>query len=165
MQSLTPDAATVAAGAPVEVDLTPIADGQIVKVFWRGKLIFVRHRTRQEIKAAEDVNVATLRDPQTDSARVKEGHAKWLIVYGNCTHLGCVPLGHQGEYEGWFCPCHGSIFDTVRPRSRRSGPDQPARPALCLHCPIPRSSSAKRLRRNSATASFSATVHSIRRYS
>ena len=53
-----------------------------------------------------------LRDPQPDSARVKPGHAPWLVVYGNCTHLGCVPLGHQGEYEGWFCPCHGSIFDT-----------------------------------------------------
>jgi ubiquinol-cytochrome c reductase iron-sulfur subunit len=112
VQSLTPDAATVAAGAPVDVDLTPIAEGQIVKVFWRGKLIFIRNRTPAEIKAAEDVNVATLRDPQADSARVKEGHAKWLVVYGNCTHLGCVPLGHQGEYEGWFCPCHGSVFDT-----------------------------------------------------
>jgi ubiquinol-cytochrome c reductase iron-sulfur subunit len=112
IQSLAPDAETIAAGAPIEVDLTPIAEGQIVKVFWRGKLIFVRHRTPAEIKAAEDVNVPALRDPQPDSARVKEGHAPWLIVYGNCTHLGCVPLGHQGEYEGWFCPCHGSIFDT-----------------------------------------------------
>src|SRR4051812_16832178 len=110
--SLAPDAATVAAGAPVELDLSPIAEGQIVKVFWRGKLIFVRHRTAAEIKAAEDVNIATLRDPQPDSARVKPGHAPWLIVYGNCTHLGCVPLGQQGEYKGWFCPCHGSVFDT-----------------------------------------------------
>jgi ubiquinol-cytochrome c reductase iron-sulfur subunit len=112
VQSLAPDAQTIAAGAPIEVDLAPIAEGQIVKVFWRGKLIFVRHRTPEEIKEAEDVNVAALRDPQPDSARVKPGHAPWLIVYGNCTHLGCVPLGHQGEYGGWFCPCHGSIFDT-----------------------------------------------------
>jgi ubiquinol-cytochrome c reductase iron-sulfur subunit len=112
VQSLAPDAATVAAGAPIEVDLTPIAPGQIVKVFWRGKLIFVRHRTEEEIAAANDVNLAALRDPQPDSARVKEGHAPWLIVYGNCTHLGCVPLGQQGEYKGWFCPCHGSVFDT-----------------------------------------------------
>jgi ubiquinol-cytochrome c reductase iron-sulfur subunit len=112
VQTLAPDAATVAAGAPIEVDLGPIAEGQIVKVFWRGKLIFVRHRTPEEIKAAEDVNVAQLRDPQADSARVKPGKEPWLIVYGNCTHLGCVPLGHQGPYEGWFCPCHGSIFDT-----------------------------------------------------
>ncbi|TDR88118.1 ubiquinol-cytochrome c reductase iron-sulfur subunit [Enterovirga rhinocerotis] len=110
--SLAPDAAVIAAGAPVDVDLAPIQAGQIVKVFWRGKLIFVRHRTADEIKSAEDVNVATLRDPQADSARVKPGHAAFLIVYGNCTHLGCVPLGHEGEYKGWFCPCHGSVFDT-----------------------------------------------------
>jgi ubiquinol-cytochrome c reductase iron-sulfur subunit len=110
--SMAPDAETVAAGAPVELDLAPIAEGQIVKVFWRGKLIFVRHRTAEEIKAAEDVDLASLRDPQPDAARVKEGHAPWLVVYGSCTHLGCVPLGQQGEYKGWFCPCHGSVFDT-----------------------------------------------------
>src|SRR5918996_6606828 len=85
VQSLAPDAATVAAGAPVEVDLTPIAVGQIVKVFWRGKLIFVRHRTPQEIEEARSVNVASLPDPQTDEARVKDGKAEWLVVYGNCT--------------------------------------------------------------------------------
>jgi ubiquinol-cytochrome c reductase iron-sulfur subunit len=112
VSSLAPDAATVAAGAPVEVDLTPIAEGQIVKVFWRGKLIFIRHRSAEEIKSAEDVNVSSLRDPQPDAARVKEGKPQWLIVYGNCTHLGCVPLGNSGEYNGWFCPCHGSVFDT-----------------------------------------------------
>jgi ubiquinol-cytochrome c reductase iron-sulfur subunit len=110
--AMAPDADTVAAGAPVELDLTPIAEGQIVKIFWRGKLIFVRHRTEAEIKAAQDVNLNLLRDPQPDSARVKESHADWLVVYGNCTHLGCVPLGHAGEYNGWFCPCHGSVFDT-----------------------------------------------------
>lgn len=109
---MQPDAATIAAGAPVDVDLAPIAEGQIVKLFWRGKLIFVRHRTSAEIKAAEDVDLASLKDPQPDSERVKEGHAQWLVVYGSCTHLGCVPLGHQGQYEGWFCPCHGSVFDT-----------------------------------------------------
>ncbi len=112
VQTLAPDAATVAAGAPIDVDLTPIAEGQIVKVFWRGRLIFVRHRTADEIKAAQDVEIAALRDPQPDTARVKEGKAPWLVVYGNCTHLGCVPLGQQGEYKGWFCPCHGSVFDT-----------------------------------------------------
>ena len=111
--AMAPDAETVAAGAPVELDLTPIAEGQIVKIFWRGKLIFVRHRTAEEIKAAQDVNLNTLRDPQPDSARVKPGKEQWLVVYGNCTHLGCVPLGNQGEYHGWFCPCHGSVFDTA----------------------------------------------------
>ena len=112
VSQMAPDAVTVAAGAPVELDLTPIAEGQIVKIFWRGKLIFVRHRTAAEIEAAEKTPLADLRDPQADSARVKEGKAQWLIVYGNCTHLGCVPLGQQGEYKGWFCPCHGSVFDT-----------------------------------------------------
>lgn len=112
VSSLAPDAETVAAGAPVELDLAPISEGQIVKVFWRGKLIFVRHRSEAEIKAAEDVDVAALRDPQADSARTKQGKAQWLVVYGSCTHLGCVPLGNQGPYNGWFCPCHGSIFDT-----------------------------------------------------
>ncbi|MGN6449189.1 MAG: ubiquinol-cytochrome c reductase iron-sulfur subunit, partial [Brucella intermedia] len=69
---------------------------------------------------AQDVDVASLRDPQPDSARVKEGHAKWLIVYGNCTHLGCVPLGESGSFGGWFCPCHGSTYDTAG--RIRSGP-------------------------------------------
>jgi ubiquinol-cytochrome c reductase iron-sulfur subunit len=112
ISQMNPDASTIAAGAPIEVDLAPIADGQLIKVFWRGKPIFVRHRTQKEIKEAEDVQVNSLRDPQPDSARVKEGHAQWLIVYGNCTHLGCIPLGNQGPYGGWFCPCHGSVFDT-----------------------------------------------------
>jgi ubiquinol-cytochrome c reductase iron-sulfur subunit len=112
ISQMNPDASTVAAGAPIEVDLAPIANGQMIKVFWRGKPIFVRHRTEEEIKAADKVEMSALRDPQPDSARVKEGHAQWLIVYGNCTHLGCIPLGNQGPYGGWFCPCHGSVFDT-----------------------------------------------------
>jgi ubiquinol-cytochrome c reductase iron-sulfur subunit len=112
ISQMAPDAATVAAGAPVEMDLGPIAEGQIVKIFWRGKLIFVRHRTKKEIEEAQNVALADLRDPQPDSARVKEGHSQWLVVYGNCTHLGCVPLGNEGQFHGWFCPCHGSVFDT-----------------------------------------------------
>jgi ubiquinol-cytochrome c reductase iron-sulfur subunit len=112
MSSLAPDAEIVAAGAPVELDLAPIAEGQIVKLFWRGKLIFVRHRTEKEIADARATPLDELIDPQADQARVKEGHDQWLVVYGNCTHLGCVPLGHQGPYNGWFCPCHGSVFDT-----------------------------------------------------
>lgn len=110
--SMAPDAETIAAGAPLEVDLTPIQEGQIVNVFWRGKLIFVRSRSEKEIKEASEVKLSDLIDPQSDSARVKQGHAKWLVVYGNCTHLGCVPIGHQGQYEGWSCPCHGSLYDT-----------------------------------------------------
>jgi len=110
--SMAPDAEVIAAGAPVDVDLAPIQPGQIIKVFWRGKLIFVRNRTEKEIKDAEDVKLSDLLDPQPDSARVKPGHANWLVVFGSCTHLGCVPLGHEGPFEGWFCPCHGSVYDT-----------------------------------------------------
>ncbi|MFC5553965.1 ubiquinol-cytochrome c reductase iron-sulfur subunit [Methylobacterium iners] len=111
--SMAPDAETVAAGAPLEVDLTPIQEGQIITVFWRGKLIFVRNRTDKEVKDSEAVQLSDLIDPAPDSARVKEGHAKWLVVYGNCTHLGCVPIGHSGQYDGWSCPCHGSVFDSA----------------------------------------------------
>jgi ubiquinol-cytochrome c reductase iron-sulfur subunit len=112
ISQLAPDAQTIAAGAPVDLDLAPIAEGQSIKLFWRGKLIFVRHRTAAEIEAARKVDVSSLRDPQADDTRVKAGKAQWLVVFGNCTHLGCVPLGNSGEYNGWFCPCHGSVFDT-----------------------------------------------------
>ena len=117
VSQLAPDAQTVAAGAPVDVDLAPIAEGQAIKLFWRGKLIFVRHRTKKEIDEAKAVDIATLRDPQTDEQRTKPGHEPFLIVYGNCTHLGCVPLGNapgdpKGDFDGWFCPCHGSHYDS-----------------------------------------------------
>lgn len=108
-------AADTLAMSTTEVDLSPVAVGQSVTVMWRGKPVFIRHRTEREIKEAEDVNVADLRDKQTDEQRVKK--AEWLIVIGVCTHLGCVPLGQKpgdprGEYDGWFCPCHGSVYDT-----------------------------------------------------
>jgi len=109
---MNPDASTVAAGAPVEVDLAPIAEGQVIKVFWRKKPIFISHRSKKEIEEAQNVNVATLPDPQPDSARIKAGHDQWLVAIGICTHLGCIPLAHQGDYGGWFCPCHGSQYDT-----------------------------------------------------
>ena len=113
ISQMNPDASTIAAGAPVEIDLAPIAEGQIVKVFWRSKPIFIFHRTKKEIEAAQKVNVADLRDPQSDAERVKKGHEQWLVVIGICTHLGCIPLAHQGDYGGWFCPCHGSEYDTA----------------------------------------------------
>jgi ubiquinol-cytochrome c reductase iron-sulfur subunit len=117
ISQLAPDAQTVAAGAPIDLDLAPIAEGQAIKLFWRGKLIFVRHRTKKEIDEARAVNVATLPDPQADADRVKAGHEQFLVVYGNCTHLGCVPLGNapgdpKGDFDGWFCPCHGSHYDS-----------------------------------------------------
>jgi ubiquinol-cytochrome c reductase iron-sulfur subunit len=109
---MNPDASTIAAGAPIEVDLSPIAEGQVIKVFWRGKPIYVNHRTKKQIEEAENVDVAKLPDPQPDSARVKPGHSQWSVLIGICTHLGCIPIAHQGPYDGYFCPCHGSIYDT-----------------------------------------------------
>ncbi|QEN89990.1 ubiquinol-cytochrome c reductase iron-sulfur subunit [Labrys sp. KNU-23] len=112
ISQMNPDKATIAAGVPVEVDLTPIPEGQSVKIFWRGKPIFIRHRTKAEIAAAEDVKLSDLKDPQADADRVKKDQAQWLIVVGICTHLGCIPLVNEGSYHGWFCPCHGSVYDT-----------------------------------------------------
>jgi ubiquinol-cytochrome c reductase iron-sulfur subunit len=109
IDQMNPDASTLAL-ASIEVDIGAIAEGQIVTVKWRGKPVFIRHRTPKEIEEAVDTPLSELRDPQTDAERVKK--APWLIVVGVCTHLGCVPLGHQGKYDGWFCPCHGSVYDT-----------------------------------------------------
>jgi ubiquinol-cytochrome c reductase iron-sulfur subunit len=117
---LNPDASTVAAGAPIEVDLGPIAEGQVIKVFWRSKPIFISHRTKKEIEEARKVDVARLPDPQPDDKRVKPGHDQWLVLIGICTHLGCIPIAHQGLYDGFFCPCHGSVYDTSG--RIRSGP-------------------------------------------
>ena len=107
---MNPDASTIAAGVPIEVDLAPIAEGQIVKVFWRGNPSFVSHRTAKEIAEARKVDVASLPDPQSDQDRVQK--PEWLICSGVCTHLGCIPLAHEGDYGGFFCPCHGSQYDT-----------------------------------------------------
>jgi ubiquinol-cytochrome c reductase iron-sulfur subunit len=107
----------VLALSSVELDIAPIAEGSGVTVKWQGKPIFVRHRTQAEIKEAEDVQLSQLIDPQTDSARVKPDHAQWIVLIGICTHLGCIPLGNKpsdprGDWGGWFCPCHGSQYDT-----------------------------------------------------
>ena len=109
---MNPDASTIAAGAPIDVDISPIAEGQVIKVFWRGKPIFINHRTKKEIEEAQSVPLASLPDPQPDSARVKQGHEQWQVLIGICTHLGCIPLAHQGDYDGYFCPCHGSQYDS-----------------------------------------------------
>jgi len=109
---MNPDSSTIAAGAPIEVDLAPIPVGQGIKVFWRGKPIYINNRTPKEIEEARTVNVASLPDPATDQSRVKKGHDQWLVVIGICTHLGCIPIDHKGDYDGFFCPCHGSQYDT-----------------------------------------------------
>ncbi len=102
----------VEALASTEVDLTNIKLGEEKKVMWRGKPVSVRRRTPEEIAEAKSVDLKELRDPQEDSARVKPGKEEWLITIEICTHLGCIPIAGQGEYKGWFCPCHGSQYDT-----------------------------------------------------
>jgi len=109
IDQMNPDASTLAL-ASIEVDIGAIAEGQIVTVKWRGGPVFIRHRTKKEIDDAVNTPLSDLKDPQTDQARVKK--PEWLIVVGICTHLGCVPLGHEGPYDGWKCPCHGSVYDT-----------------------------------------------------
>jgi ubiquinol-cytochrome c reductase iron-sulfur subunit len=109
IDQMNPDASTLALSS-IEVDLSPIAEGQILTVKWRGGPVFVRHRTKKEIDEAVNVDISELRDPQTDAERVKK--PEWLITSGVCTHLGCVPIGHEGKYGGWLCPCHGSVYDT-----------------------------------------------------
>ncbi|HIJ37308.1 MAG TPA: ubiquinol-cytochrome c reductase iron-sulfur subunit [Rhodospirillaceae bacterium] len=114
IHSMNPSADTLAMSS-TEVDLTPIAEGQAITVTWRGKPVFIRHRTAAEIDAASQVTLTDLRDPESDETRVKK--PQWLILVGICTHLGCIPLGQKpsdprGEYGGWYCPCHGSVYDT-----------------------------------------------------
>jgi len=120
INNLNPAADTLAL-ASIEVNVQPIQVGQAITVSWRGQPLFIRHRTPEEIKEAEAVPLSELRDPQTDNARVtdldKKVRPEWLIMVGVCTHLGCVPLGNKpgqpkGPFGGWFCPCHGSAYDT-----------------------------------------------------
>ncbi len=110
--------ADVLALASIEVDLSAIQPGQAIKTSWRKQPVFIRNLTPKEIAEANAVPLADLRDPQTLAERTKEGHTNWLITLGVCTHLGCVPLGAgegeaRGEYGGYFCPCHGSAYDTA----------------------------------------------------
>ena len=105
----------VLALSTTEVDLSPLEEGQSLTVMWRGKPIFIRHRSDSEISSASNVSVDDLPHKESDESRVK--NPKWLVVVGVCSHLGCVPLGQKigdskGEYGGWFCPCHGSHYDT-----------------------------------------------------
>ncbi|GLB36464.1 putative component of the ubiquinol-cytochrome c reductase complex (complex III or cytochrome b-c1 complex), which is a respiratory chain that generates an electrochemical potential coupled to ATP synthesis [Lyophyllum shimeji] len=108
--------ADVLALAKVEVDLAKIPMGKNVIIKWRGKPVFIRHRTESEVQEARSVDWRSLRDPQPDEDRVKK--PEWLIMLGVCTHLGCVPIGEAGDYGGWFCPCHGSHYD-ISGRARK----------------------------------------------
>lgn len=109
IDSLNPSA-DVLALASTEVDIAKVPLGQQLTVLWRGKPVFVKHRNPEEIEKAVKDDSASMPDPQKDADRVKK--PEWLVMLGVCTHLGCVPLGNQGPYGGWFCPCHGSAYDT-----------------------------------------------------
>lgn len=111
IDALNPSADVLALSS-IEVDISSISPGQTMTVKWRGKPVFIRNRTEEEIKEARQTPMSELVDPEEDSARVKAGHEKWLITVGICTHLGCVPLANKGDYNGWFCPCHGSHYDS-----------------------------------------------------
>lgn len=128
ISQMNPDASATAL-ASTEVDLSPVKEGQAITVVWRGKPVFIRNRSKDEVKAAQDVKLAELvddsarndalpeRTPATDSNRTKKGHENWLVLVGICTHLGCIPKGQsmsdaKGDFGGWFCPCHGSHYDT-----------------------------------------------------
>ncbi len=129
IQQMNPDASTQAL-ASTEVDLSPIKEGQAITVMWRGKPVFIRYRTKDEITQAAAVDPNTLPDnsarnealpdkaPATDANRTKAGKEQWLVMVGICTHLGCIPKGQglsdvKGDYNGWFCVCHGSMYDTA----------------------------------------------------
>ena len=109
IDQMNPDA-SVKALASTEVDVSAVEKGQSITVLWRGKPVFIRRRTEEEIVKAKDVKLEDLPHPETDEERAK--NPEWLVMLGVCTHLGCVPLGDKGEYGGWFCPCHGSHYDT-----------------------------------------------------
>ena len=109
IDQMNPDA-SVKALASTEDDISNVEKGQSITVLWRGKPVFIRRRTEEEIVKARDVNIDELKHPEKDEDRAKD--PEWLVMLGVCTHLGCVPLGDKGEYGGWFCPCHGSHYDT-----------------------------------------------------
>ena len=109
INQMNPDS-SVKALASIEVDLSKIKEGQEITVLWRGKPVFIKRRTKEEITSAENVDLKELKDPQADNKRVKK--SEWLVLVGVCTHLGCVPISGKGDYGGWFCPCHGSHYDS-----------------------------------------------------
>jgi ubiquinol-cytochrome c reductase iron-sulfur subunit len=134
IDQMNPDASALAL-ASIEVDVSSLQEGQSIIVNWRGKPVFIRYRTADEMRAAEEVALDDLPDPlarnanldesapATDQNRAAAGKEAWLVMVGVCTHLGCVPLGQQGEFGGWFCPCHGSQYDTAGRIRRGPAPE------------------------------------------
>jgi ubiquinol-cytochrome c reductase iron-sulfur subunit len=112
IDQMNPAADTLAL-ASLEYDISKIAVGSEVTIAWRKQPVFIRHRTPKEVAAAVADDHAPMKDPATDASRTKPGHEQWLIVLASCTHLGCIPSFAQGQYGGWLCPCHGSVYDTA----------------------------------------------------
>ena len=108
IDQMNPDA-SVKALASTEVDVSSVTPGKTITVLWRGKPVFIRRRTQEEISQAKSVKMEELKHPEKDEDRAKD--PEWLVMLGVCTHLGCVPLNDKGDYNGWFCPCHGSHYD------------------------------------------------------
>ncbi|WP_018856242.1 ubiquinol-cytochrome c reductase iron-sulfur subunit [Rhizobium sp. 42MFCr.1] len=125
IDQMRPDASTLAL-ASIEVDVSSLEPGMSLTAKWRGKPIFIRNRTPEEVKAADEVPLSDLKDPVARNANLPsdaqatgvdrsagKDKENWIVMIGSCTHLGCIPLGQAGEYNGWFCPCHGSVYDTA----------------------------------------------------
>lgn len=130
INQLNPDASVLALSS-VDFDLAGLTEGQSVTVKWRGQPVFVTYRSQKQIDEAKAVPLSELRDPQTDEQRTKSGHEKYLIQIGICTHLGCIPNGpDQGEFGGWFCPCHGSQYDTAGRIRKGPAPENMAVPVF-----------------------------------
>ncbi len=142
IDQMRPDASTLAL-ASIEVNVAALQPGMSLTVKWRGKPVFIRNRTPEEIKAAADVPMAELKDPVARNANLAPdakatgidrsggaGKENWIVMIGSCTHLGCVPLGQSGEYNGWFCPCHGSVYDTAGRIRKGPAPENLAIPTF-----------------------------------
>ncbi|MBZ9936452.1 ubiquinol-cytochrome c reductase iron-sulfur subunit [Mesorhizobium sp. BR1-1-16] len=139
INQMNPDASALAL-ASSEVDISSLKEGESVTVKWRGKPVVVRNRTAKEIADAKAAQLSDLKDPvarnanlpddapATDANRAATGKENWFVMVNVCTHLGCIPLGQEGEYNGWFCPCHGSVYDTAGRIRKGPAPENMAIP-------------------------------------
>jgi ubiquinol-cytochrome c reductase iron-sulfur subunit len=144
IDQMRPDASTLAASS-IEVDVSSLTPGMSLTVKWRGKPVFIRNRTPEEIEAAKAVNLDELKDPIARNANIAsdapatdtdrsagQDKENWIVMVGVCTHLGCVPLGQQGDFGGWFCPCHGSHYDTAGRIRKGPAPENLAVPTFAF---------------------------------
>ncbi|CAN7479985.1 ubiquinol-cytochrome c reductase iron-sulfur subunit [Pararhizobium sp. LjRoot238] len=144
IDQMRPDASTLAL-ASIEVDVSSLQPGMSLTVKWRGKPVFIRNRTDKEVKEADAVALSDLKDPIARNANLPadaaatgldrsagKGKENWIVMIGSCTHLGCVPLGQAGEYNGWFCPCHGSVYDTAGRIRKGPAPENLAVPTFAF---------------------------------